>query len=86
MDVFGSRVVGGILRKVDVTLIITVESEFLLMNSQLSDELTGFCYDHVLDFRSQQRHNLLQHQLERNIYPCVRHYISGRGYVGVHIS
>ena len=58
MDVLGPRVVGDILRKVDDTLVVTVESEFLFPNSQLSNELLhlnyflpGFNDDNVFGFR-----------------------------------
>ena len=67
LDVFGPQVVGSIFRKVDGTLIIVVESEFLLPNSQLSNKLfhpyyflTGFCCGHILGFRGRQLHGLLQ--------------------------
>ena len=68
LDVFGPRVVGGIFRKVDGTLVIAVKLEFILPNSQLSDELlhpnyflAGFRCSHILGFRGRQRHDLLQH-------------------------
>ena len=57
LDVFGPRVVGGIFRKVDDTLFIAMKLEFVLPNSQLSDELlhpnyflVGFLYSHILGF------------------------------------
>ena len=66
LDVLGPRVVGGVIRKVYGTLVITVESEFLLSNSQLSDELlhpyyplVGFCCGHILGFCGRQCHDLL---------------------------
>ena len=39
MDMLGPRVVSGILRKVDGTLVVVVESKFLLLDPQLSDEV-----------------------------------------------
>ena len=67
LNVLGPQVVGGILRKVDGTLVIAVESEFLLPNSQFFDELlhpnyliAGFRCGHILGFRGRQQHGLLQ--------------------------
>ena len=61
LDMLGPRVVGDILRKVDGTLVITMESEFVLPNSQLSNELlhpdyllAGFRRRHILGFRGPQ--------------------------------
>ena len=58
LDVFGARVVGDIFRKMDDTLVIAVKLEFVLRNSQLSDELlhpnyflADFRYSHILGFR-----------------------------------
>ena len=66
-DVFGPQVVKDIFRKVDGTLVIAVKLEFILPNSQLSDELlhpnhlhAGFHCNHILCFRGLQRHGLLQ--------------------------
>ena len=61
LDMLGPRVVGDILRKVDGTLVITMESEFVLPNSQLSNELlhpeyflASFHCGHILGFRGPQ--------------------------------
>ena len=58
MDVFGPLMVGNIFCKVDGTLIMALESEFLLPNFQLSHELlhtyyfiAGFSCGHILGFR-----------------------------------
>ena len=66
LDVFGPRVVGSIFRKVNDTLVIAMELKFLLLNSQLYDELlhpdyflTGFRCGHILGFRGRQCHRLL---------------------------
>ena len=60
-DVFGPQVVKDIFRMVDGTLVIRVELEFLLLNSQLSDELlhpdyfpAGFHCSHILSFRGRR--------------------------------
>ena len=54
----GLGVVGCVLCKVDGTLTVIVESEFVLLNSQLSDEvlhldyfLVGFYHCHAFHFR-----------------------------------
>ena len=56
-NVLGPRMVDDILHKVDDTLVITVESEFFLPNSQLTGKLlqpnyllADFCCGHVLGF------------------------------------
>ena len=53
----GPQVVGRVLRKLDGTLTIAMETEFILLNSQLSDEvlhpyylLVGFYNRHILRF------------------------------------
>ena len=60
LDMLGPRMVGGLLRKVDGTLVIVVELEFVLPNSQLSNKLlhpdyllVGFNSSHVLHFCGQ---------------------------------
>ena len=57
LDVLGPRVVGHVLRKVDGTLTVTVKPEFLLSDSQLSEEvlhpdyfLVGFYSCHIIHF------------------------------------
>ena len=82
-DVIGPRMVGRILRKVDNTLTVVVESECILLNTQLSDEvlhpnyfLSSFYCLHVLRFCGWQCHKLMQPRLPWDGSPCRGHDVS----------